>query len=478
MQDRPKDIKQTDINDLIDGSAAGGQCDTHPTSFIRVSPHGYFTALFLGTFLSAFLFYIENDLAGFLAFGLSWVLIPFFALNDRISFDGKRLVRTGAVPSVWAWFTSSRRRLKLTDIEQVETEAIRAMKRGGNVYYRYRTMIRGKGLNITIASGGEDFRRMLKGILPRLADNVLDTRSIELRDHLADPKETLMRAEFAHIPSAEVLENSFRIGGDRLRSRSVNDITGRSDEKADDLRSLANELRVSGYFLQALEAFRRALVLRPRDGRLLFEFARCLHSFAGVERDHKLERRALAALRLSERRASNDGDLLVRLGEWYFQIGEWRRAAHVFQNALATVGENFRTARGLAEIALREGKIAHVIHHFATANRVAETPSLRRWSKGESEYFSNLNADEEYMELEIGRVNMLDTVESSKKTALRITFLALPAIVFGVVFEDGLIANIGWAVSTVSLLIWTGLIITARMLSQRIPYDLVESDSD
>jgi tetratricopeptide (TPR) repeat protein len=317
---------------------------------------------------------------------------------------------------------------------------------------------------------------MLKSILPKLAENVLDTRSIELRDHLNDPKETLMRAEFARIPSADVLESSFRNAGTRGKFQTSTTVTGEFDEKADDLRSLANELRVGGYFLQALEAFRRALILRPKDGRLLFEFARCLHSFAGVERDEKLERRALAALRLSERRAADDGDLLVRLGEWYFQIGEWRRAGSAFQNALDRLGENFRTARGLAEIALREGKIAHVIHHFATANRVAETPSLRRWSKAETDYFSNLNSDEEYMELEISRVNMLETVENSKKTVLRITFLAMPAIMFGVLFEDDLIANIGWAVSTVAILIWTGLLVTARMLSQRIPYELVESD--
>jgi len=233
---------------------------------------------------------------------------------------------------------------------------------------------------------------------------------------------------------------------------------------------------LSGYLLQALEAFRRALIVRPSDARLLFEFARCLHSFAGVEKDSRLERRALAALRLSERRAADDGELLVRLGEWYFQIGEWRRAGSVFQNALDRIGENFRTARGLAEIALREGKIAHVIHHFSTANRIAETPSLRRWSKSEAEYFSNLNSDDEYMDLEIGRVNMLDTVEKSKKSALRIAFFAFPLIIVGVLFEDNLVANIGWAVATVSLLIWTGLIMSTHLLGQRIPYDLVESD--
>ena len=86
---------------------------------------------------------------------------------------------------------ASRSGLKLVDVEQVETHANRAMKRGGNIYYRYKMVIRGKGISISVASGGEDFRKMVRNILPNLPDNVLDNRSIELRDHLADPKETL-----------------------------------------------------------------------------------------------------------------------------------------------------------------------------------------------------------------------------------------------------------------------------------------------
>ncbi len=442
---------------------------------IRVSPHSYFTVLLLGSFFSALLFYLKFDLPAVVVFAASWILIPFFALNDRVCFDGKRLFRTGLVPRIWTWLNSSRHRLKVTDIEQVETEAIRALKRGGNIYYRYRTVLRGKGLSVAIASGGEEYRRMVKSILHRLPDNVLDNRSIELRDHLTDPKETLMRAEFSRIPAVDVLLGSFRATV-KNEKRIPDRPTVTTEDEADDLRSLANELRLGGFLVQALEAFRRALVLRPADARLLFEFARCLHSFAGVERDEKLKRRSLAALRLAERRAVDDGDLLVRLGECYFQIGEWRRAGSVFQNALERVGENFRTARGLAEIALHDGKIAHVIHHFSTAARVAETPSLRRWSKSETEYFSNLNSDDEYMEIELSRVKLLETVESSKKTALRITFVAFPLTVVGVFLDDSLVANIGWAVSTVSLLIWSGLIVGARILEQRIPYDLVESE--
>ena len=454
---------------------AASDLAVNPVS-IRVSPNSYFIALLLGSFLSAFCFYLEIDLAGLSLFIFSWVLVPFAAMNDHIVFDGKRLTRSGIVPNVWSWLNGSRRRLKLNEIEQIETQAIRTLKRGGNIYYRYRTLVRGKDLQIAFASGGENYRRMIRSILPRVPENVLDNRSIELRDHFADPKETLMKAEFEHIPSPDVLKNEIRGRGSNTVIKRA-DIAPADAEKADYLRVLGNELRLNGYLLQAIEAFRRALVILPTDGRLLFEFARCLHSFAGVERDPRLERKALAALRLTERRAEGDGDLLARLGEFYFQLGEWRRAGAVFQNVLDRVGENFRAARGLAEIALREGKIAHVIHHFSTANRLAETPSLRRWTNGETEYFSHLNSDDEYMELEVSRVNMLETVETSKKTALRIAGLALPAVVVGLLFEDDAITQIGWAVSCVSLLIWTGLIFTAKMLTQRLPYDLV-NDGD
>jgi tetratricopeptide (TPR) repeat protein len=442
---------------------------------IRVSPNGYFIALVLGTFFSAFLFYLELDAFGFALFFAAWVCLPFLALRDRIVFDGKRLSRSGAVPRAWSWFYGTRGRLKLTDIEQIETQAVRALKRGGNVYYRYRTAIRGKDLQIVIASGGDDYRRMIGSILPRVAENVLDTRSVELRDYLADPKETLMKAEFEHIPSADVLRAS-NWAGRAVGLRPVREAAADDVERADYLRGLGNELRLNGYLVQALEAFRRALVIKPGDGRLLFEFARCLQSFAGSERNSKLERKALAALRLAEMRASDDGGLLERLGEAYFQAGEWRRASAAFQKALDRVGEGFRSARGLAEIALREGKIAHVIHHFSTANRLAETRSLRRWTRGEAEYYSHLNNDDEYMEMEVGRVNLLETLERSKKTTLRIAFLAFPAVFVGVLFEDSLVADIGWAASSVSLIIGTGLIISTRMLLPRIPYDMMPSD--
>ncbi len=247
-------------------------------------------------------------------------------------------------------------------------------------------------------------------------------------------------------------------------------------EKADYLHQLGNELRLSGYLIQALEAFRRALILNPKDARLLFDFARCLHSFAGSERDKKLGRKAFAALRLAEKRGIKDGEMLAQLGESYFQYGDWKRARSVFQKSLEAAENSFRSARGLAEIALREGKIAHVIHQFSTANRLAETASLRRWTQSESDYFSRLNSDDDYMEMEVSRVNLLESVEGAKKTFLKAAMFGFPVIVFGVTLEDVLIANIGWAVSTIAILVWVGTIMSQNLLSSRIPIDFTEED--
>ena len=155
--------KTIEADEGVDSSAGADE-----TVSIRVSPHGYITALFLGTFFSALAFYLNLDFLGLVSFGLAWILLPFFALNDRVSFDGKRLERTGFVPRTWAWLNSSRRRLKIADVEHVETAAVRPLKRGGVVHYRYRTVIRGKGISISFASGGEEYRTMIRSILPKL----------------------------------------------------------------------------------------------------------------------------------------------------------------------------------------------------------------------------------------------------------------------------------------------------------------------
>lgn len=450
------------------------------TVSIRVSPNSYAAGLFVALFFSGFLFYIEKELFGMLLLIVGILIIPALAWFDRISFDGKGLSRTGILPRAWAAVNNSRTRLKLNDIELVETHALRALKRGGNVFYRYRTSVQGKDQKFVFASGGTEYRDMVHKLFPLVSENTLDQRSIELRDFLSEPKEALMKAEFAKIPSAEVLEESLQKFYSPLagsRAKRDNWIVGEEEvEKADYLRTLANELRLSGYLIQALEAFRRSLVINPEDAWTLFEYARCLHSYAGSERDAKLQKKAFAALRLAERRGKSDAEFLERLGESYFQYGEWTRAQKMFDRAIELADESYRAVRGLAEIALRDGKLAHVIHHFGTASRLAETPALRRWTRSESDYFARLNSDDEYMELEVSRVKMVENLDEARKTSLRIAVFGIPVIVFSVIFEEPLLGNIGWAVSSIALLIWVGLILSRKLLSNRIPVELIEED--
>ncbi len=439
---------------------------------IRVSPNSYFVTFFLASFMSGFLVYLGRDLYAFLLFGLSWLIIPFLTWKDRIEFNGKFISRTGFLPKFWSKLIGKPYRLRVNHIEQIETQSIRALRRGGNVFYCYRTTVTGKGARFIFASGGEDYRLMINRLFNLVPNDVLDNRSLELRDYLQDPKETLMKAEFARIPSMEVLENSvneFQNEDRALRSKPINKDSGDEGmEKADDLRQIANELRMSGYLLQSLEAFRRALLLNPKDAWLNFEFARCLHSFASLERNPKLIRRATAALRLAESKAKGDAKLLARIGESYFQYGYWNRSGKTFYSVLSIAENSFRSVRGLAEIALREGKIAHVIHHFASASHFAENTALKKWADGENEYFLRLCNDDDYMEAEMTRINWLESIERNKKMFLKFSLMGLLIVFFGILFNDT-VADVGWVASFITIILWIGLVLSQSFLSERCP---------
>ena len=66
-----------------------------------------------------------------------------------------------------------------------------------------------------------------------------------------------------------------------------------------------------------------------------------------------------------------------------------------------------RIFRGLGELALKDGKIAHAINYFARSAEFPRPRSLSRWAQAEADYLRRINDDEEYMEVEIGRINTL-----------------------------------------------------------------------
>jgi tetratricopeptide (TPR) repeat protein len=440
---------------------------------IRVSPKNYFAALFLTTIFSGFLFYIEKDWAGAALFLSGWLSIPVLAWSDRITYDGKRLIRTGFAPRLWGWINNFRYSLKISAIEQIETRALRPQKRGGNIFYRFQTTVQGRGVSITFTSLEKEYRQMAQAVFQSLPESMLDNCSLELRDYGAAPKNVLLKAARAKIPSVKVLEksqNESRNQNKRSRLKNeIGQISSAQTEEAENLRQIANELRLAGYFLPSLEAFGRALYLTPENAWLLYDFARCLHSLAAFEKNQKLARKAFAAMRLTEKRGSNDARILARLGESYFEVGDLPRARILFEKSIELAGDNFRSIRGLAEIALRQGKIAYVIHHFSSANRIAETAALKRWTKNEVEYFSKLSTDEEYMDLEINRVNLLENFEEIQKTCLLIIFSGFPLIIFGVALDEILPANLGWAISLTALSVWVITLLSHSLLAERMP---------
>ncbi|REJ78053.1 MAG: tetratricopeptide repeat protein [Acidobacteria bacterium] len=441
----------------------------------RASPHSYLSFILIGTFFTGLFLHLQLDTLAVLVFAATWIATPLFILSDRYVFDGLSLSRRGLVPRAWAQITGSPTSIALEDIELIETQALRAIRRGGDVYYRYRTLVLGSDLRFTLVSGSESYRSLTNALFKAVPEDILDNRSVELRDYLRDPKEIQTKVRFAKIPSASVLEPSIGLKKSAsTASTSRKELSIDADEMAERteyLRQLANELRVAGFLVQSIEVFRRALRLSPQDSWLLFEFARCLHSYAGAEKSERLERRAMAALRLAERRAGDDEKLLSRLGESYFQYGDWASARRAFERTIEFAGDSYRSVRGMAELALREGKIAHVIHHFSTAHRMAEIPALRRWTDSEAAYFARLNSDEDYMDMEVSRVNLLDSLERSKKTALRIVVLGLPLIVSGLLMDSPVFQNIGWAVSCVALIVWTGIVVSRHMFSSRLPIE-------
>ena len=190
----------------------------------------------------------------------------------------------------------------------------------------------------------------------------------------------------------------------------------RKSEKADYLHQLANELRLSGYLLQSLEAFRRALILNPKDAWLIFDFARCLHSFAGSEKSEKLASKSIC-------RASSGGKtrrcrrrIAGASGRKLFSI---RRLANAPLQSLKK--RLIRRRPVFVRFAVwRKSLCAKAKSRMSFTNLQPLTvwlkrPALRRWTQNEQDYFSRLNSDEDYMEMEISRVNLLENLENAEK---------------------------------------------------------------
>ena len=452
---------------------AVGEDITPPVRSVRARTNVYSLCSLACFFFACFFIYSGYEMLtlAFLAVGL--ISFPVLALSDRIGFDGKRIYRTGIIWRLMMMATGRITRVKPKDIIHVETQTMRALRRGQNVSYLFRTTFHSNGISFEIGSG-RGYRQFLKVVLPLMQENCLDVRSAELRDYLKPRSEVAARARELQIPGSDVLDAVSMLVKPERNTGTINRPSGDETTRAGELCEIANELRTLGRLVQALEAFRRAFRLAPANGRLIYEFARCLHSLAASKRDPWLERKSQALLRLAERHSDGDAELLSRIGETYFSIGAWSGAERVFKKAAGSERAGYRIFRGLGELALRDGKIAHAINYFARSAEFARPRSLSRWARAEADYLRRINEDDEYMEVEIGRINLYDNFAAASRTAFRVFFFGLLVISLGLLLGNSLIAEIGWAVSGVSLLIGTGASTMKSVFSSRIPFDMLD----
>jgi tetratricopeptide (TPR) repeat protein len=323
------------------------------------------------------------------------------------------------------------------------------------------------------ASGGKGYRRMVRELFKLVPEEKLDARSRELRDYLSDNKTLRATLNLLHLAPAQVLDGA-TADLDHHAKRIIRHqrVAGTGPPSSADvergrmLRRAANELRAAGRLREAAEAFRRALLVMPKDGWLIYEFARFLRSQASAMGDARLLARSRAGLRLAGLRGQGDATLLSRIGESFIEYSEMEHATRAFRRALELDPNAFRAEIGLAEISLRNGQLAHVIHHYDAATRIAADRALSRLARRESDYYSRLNTDDDYLAAELRRINWLQSIFRARRIAARVTFASLLLAFLGGSVDEAL-ADIGWSIASSSLVCWFGVAITARLLTPR-----------
>ncbi|MEJ7618919.1 MAG: hypothetical protein WKF30_18535 [Pyrinomonadaceae bacterium] len=252
----------------------------------------------------------------------------------------------------------------------------------------------------------------------------------------------------------------------RARLARASGAMAADQERAKHLQFAANELRIAGRLRESGEAFRRALLAMPKDATLIYDFARYLFSEAGAHNNAALLARSNAALRLAARRADQDSHLLLRIGESLAERGQLRLAARVFKRALDIEPDTFRASMGLAEIALRSAKLAHVVHHYCAAARTAPDAALNRFAQREADYYERLNSDDDYLEVEVKRISRLQNLQQMGRMAARVT-LAATACAAGFLFVEETIAAAAGSLAAAASGAWIGVTVVSKLLMNR-----------
>ncbi len=418
------------------------------------------------TFVALVCLRTSRDLTALVIVFSTWTTIPLLIITDRLSFDGTVLRRNGLSAFVQRHVFRRALDMALSDIERVEVASVRTLRRGGNVRYRYRVDVMAGEATLTFSSG-PNFRRMVRALLTRISEHKLDARACELRDHLAEPAAVRADADRLGVASTDVLDNANEAAKALDRRRREASSTIEPDlERAALLRRCANDLRLAGRLSQSAEAFRRAFLITPRNAWMIYEYGRLLRSQASAFGDARLLGRGCAALKLASLRGPDAARVLERAGESLLEYCDPDRAARIFRRAIDLDERSYRAQLGLAEVALSEGKLAHVIHHYNDARYIAPDKAAARLAQREADYYSRLNNDEDYLNSELRRMNWLEAAGRIQHVSARLSFAAL-LIALVASSIDQIVAGLAWALASSSIIAWSGSLITRKLLMTR-----------
>ena len=158
--------------------------------------------------------------------------------------------------------------------------------------------------------------------------------------------------------------------------------------------------------------------------------------------------------------------MLGRVGESFLEWGDPLRAAKLFRRTLDIDENAYRAQLGLAEVALTDGKLAHVIHHYNDAARIAPDKATTTLAQREADYYSRLNSDEDYLAAELRRMNWLEGANRIQRLTARVCFAAMLIALVGS-SVDQVVAGLGWALASSSIIAWSGSLITRKLLGAR-----------
>lgn len=369
-----------------------------------------------------------------------WSLLGFLlvaAALDRIEFDGRTISRRGPVAFLLSRLARVRHKLSVSDVESITTEAIRINFANGDARLSYQTRISGEGVEVVIKSSRAGYVPFIRSLFHAAGPHKLDPRSFELFEYLEAGKamrgSPVLKSDISMMPVSR-------------------------------LRSLGNSLRLAGRLAQASSYLRTAYEKEPRNPELLYEMARLFHTSAQTE-DARLLQRSDACLRLASRLASKEPELLERIGEAFVERLDYKRAADCFRRALEFDPARFRANIGLAEIALRDGKLAHVAHYYGAAAGNGDR-ALARMARREAQYYERLMSDEDFLESELRRIRISGHLRWGQRASALIFLGAWVAAGIAGRFSP-VVEDFGLALMATSGFMWFTVTMAFRYFRQR-----------